>query len=265
VKRAVSFVRWTRCFTFLVGLLPQLAGVLLFGLVAAAQASGPYTDRTAFEAAVTGATGALDFESHANGAVVSGATLAPPGSVSAIVLPGPISDVLDPSGAPLQLRVVEDSGNNPASSGSKSLGVEDPGNFHSFTSGSVLQFTFTQPVQAFGLTLVTPEEPNAALFDLDALLTVPGQATAGLSLADGTTLGSFNGREYRAYFLGVVGSAAFSTATLDFGSATPDSGFFFNLDDIVIPLPEAGRDPMLVAGMALLWALRRCGKKIRRK
>jgi hypothetical protein len=37
VKRTISSISWTRCFVFLVGLLPLLAGMLLFGLVAAAQ------------------------------------------------------------------------------------------------------------------------------------------------------------------------------------------------------------------------------------
>ena len=37
MKRTTTFVSWTRCFVFLVGLLPQMTGVLLFGLVAAAQ------------------------------------------------------------------------------------------------------------------------------------------------------------------------------------------------------------------------------------
>jgi hypothetical protein len=41
VKRTIFFASWTRCFVFLVGLLLPLAGVLLFGLVAAAQTATP--------------------------------------------------------------------------------------------------------------------------------------------------------------------------------------------------------------------------------
>jgi len=144
------------------------------------------------------------------------------------------------------------------------MGVDDAGNFDAITAGSPLAFTTTQPVGAFGLTLVTPEEPGQALFDGDTRLVVPGEATASLALADGTLLGTFNGREYRAYFLGVVGVAAFSSATLEYAGATPISAFFFNVDDLVISLPEPGADALLVAGAALLLALGR-RREARRK
>lgn len=230
------------------GLLWALAGT-------AAAAPGAFTDRAAFQSAVPGGVATLDFESLPDGAPLSGTTHTPTGSAAGVVLPGPIADVLDPGGAPLALRVVVDPLDNPASSGTRSLGVEDAGNFHALAAGSTLMFGFTSPVEGFGLTLITPEEPGGALFDGDVRLLVSGEPTASLSLADGQLLGTFGGRSYRAYFLGVVGASPFAAATLDFGAAAPESGFFFNLDDLVVPMPEPRGDASFVAASLLIGAL----------
>lgn len=77
-------------------------------------------------------------------------------------------------------------GHNPSQSGTQSLGVVDPGNFDAVTAGSAMQFGFTQPVEGFALTIITPEEPGGALFDDDVRLVVPGEATASLLLAGGS-------------------------------------------------------------------------------
>ncbi|MGH0031842.1 MAG: PEP-CTERM sorting domain-containing protein [Myxococcota bacterium] len=237
-----------------------LALAIALGLArAGAAAPGAFTDPAAFASAVPGGTTSVDFESFSDGTLLSGTTQTPAGAAAGVVLPGPLADVLDPGGPALPLRVVVDAVDNPASSGTRSLGVEDAGNFHAVTAGTPLAFAFTAPVEAFGLTVVTPEEPGGALFDADVRLLVPGEATAQLSLADAQLLGTFGGREYRAYFLGVVGGATFSSATLDVGATTPASGFFFNLDDLVVPLPEPGALPGLLAGALLLAALRRKG------
>ena len=233
--------------------------LLAVGLVAASAdaAPGAFTDASAFAAALPGGTATIDFEALPDGSPLSSTTQTAAGAGAGIVLPAPLVDVLDPSGPPLPLRVVANAGDNPASSGSKSLGVEDPGNFHAVVAGSMLGFGFTAPVDAFGLTLVTPEEPGAALFDGDLRLLVPGQATASLVLADGHSLGTFGGREYRAYFLGVVGTAPFTSASLDLGPATPPGTFLFNVDDLLVPVPEPGTSASLLAGAAWLAALRR--------
>jgi hypothetical protein len=237
--------------------------VALCWLAAPALATpGAYTSKTAFLSALPLPAGTVDFESLANGALVSGTTQTPPGGSIGVVLPGPLADVLDPAGPALPLRVVENAVDNPASSGARSLGVVDPGNFHAFTAGSPLAFSFTAPTLGFGLTLITPEEPSGALFNGDAVLTVPGQATAALSLSDGTLIGTFGGRAYRAYFLGVVGAAPFSSATLDFGAGTPDSSFFANVDDLTVTLPEPGPHAGLAAGALLL---ARLGRRTSRK
>jgi hypothetical protein len=233
--------------------LPISLGLAGLGGAAPCEA---FTDPAAFALAV-GGTATLTFESLSGGAVVSGSTQTPPGTSAGIVLPAPLADVLDPGGPALSLIVVADAGDNPAASGTKSLGLDDPGNFDTFTAGSHLGFQFTAPVHAFGLTLVTPEEPGAALFNGDALLLAPGAATTSLSLADGVLLGSFGGREYRAYFLGVVAAAPFTSATLAFGASTPASGFFYNVDDLVVPLPEPAPPAALLAGAAFTGWLRR--------
>jgi len=206
---------------------------LLLGLLAATPdpavaAPGAFTTADAFAAAVPDGLTTFDFESIPGGTDVSGATLAvgTGGGPGGITLPGPLADVLDPGGLSLSLRVVADTGDNPASSGSRSLGVGDPGNFDALTAGTTLDFSFPEPVLAFGLTIITPEEPDAALFDDDLLLLVPGESTASLVLSDGEALGTFGGRAYRRYFLGVVGAPPFSSARLDAGGATPTSGFF---------------------------------------
>lgn len=239
-----------------------LLSVLLFAAVGpAAAAPGAFTTAGAFAAAVPGSVATFDFESVPGGTDVSGTTLAV--GVGGITLPGPLADVLDPGGPALSLRVVVDGGDNPASSGSRSLGVGDPGNFDAIVAGTTLAFSFPEPVLAFGLTIITPEEPGAAFFDDDLLLLVPGESTASLTLSDGEPLGTFGGRAYRSYFLGVVGAAAFSSARLETGGATPPSGFLYNVDDLRIPLPEPGAASGLLGGSAFLLLLgrRRPGPK----
>lgn len=239
--------------------LRALAGAALVGLLAqgaTAATPGAYTDAAAFAANVPTGVAIVDFESLADGTVLSGSTQTPAGATDGVVLPGPVPDVLAP-GQFLDLRVVANGGDNPASSGSKSLGVVDPGNFNAAAAGTSVAFGFTNPVAAFGVTLISPEEPTAALFDGDARLSVPGEFTATLSLAGGQVLGTFNGREYRSYFLGVVGANAFASATLEYDAATPASGFFYNLDDLTVPIPEPGAPAMLAWGCALLLGMAR--------
>ena len=86
---------------------------------------------------------------------------------------------------------------------------------------------------------------------------MPGEATASLSLASGQSLGVSNGREYFAYFLGIVGAAGFTQASLSYGGTTPDGGFLFNLDDLHIAVPEPGHGAGLLAGCIALWGLGR--------
>jgi len=230
----------------------------------AGAASTAYSDTAPFASAVPGGVASVDFEALSNGTLLSGTTQTAPGAGASIVLPPPVPDVLNSTGPPLQLRVVKNTGDNPASSGSNSIGVDDAGNFHALASGSVLAFSFTEPTTAFGLTLVTPEEPGGALFDGDAVLNVPGHPSAPLVVADGQLLGTFGGRTYRAYFMGLVSTSAFTSASLDFGPTTPPSGFFFNVDDLSVPAPEPGQGLALIAGSTLIAMLRRRGAPERR-
>ncbi len=232
-----------------------LTGAVAFFAASAQATPGAYSDEATFAAAAPGPVQRFDFEALSDGAVVSGSIVTPTGASVGIVLPPAVPDLLDPGGPALDLRVVENAGDNPASSGVRSLGVEDPGNFHGLVAGTTLAFSFTQPIDAFGLVLVTPEEPGAALFDLDARLEVPGESTAVLSLGAGQPLGSFGGREYFAYFLGVVGAASFNQATLVYDPSTPDAGFLFNADDLAIAVPEPGGVLSLLAGLLLLAGL----------
>jgi hypothetical protein len=128
---------------------------LLWIAAPARSAPGAFTDRAAFQTAVPGGVATLDLESFSNGTSLSGTTQAPAGAAAGIVFPGPIADVLDPGGPPLDLRVVVDAVDDPAGSGTRVLGVDDAGNFHAITAGSAMMFGFTSSVEAFGLTLIT--------------------------------------------------------------------------------------------------------------
>ena len=233
-----------------------LAIALDLGLCGVGGASpGAYTNASSFAVANPGGVATVDFDALAPGTPLSNTTQTPPNGAAGVILPAPVADVLDPGGPPLPVRVVVDAANNPASSGTRSLGVDDAGNFNALTAGTSLGFAFTAPVGAFGLTIITPEEPGAALFDGDLQLVVPGEATASLALGDGQLLGTFGGREYRAYFVGVVGASSFSTATLGAGGTTPVSSFFYNVDDLVVPLPEPGMASGLLVCAGLLRVL----------
>lgn len=236
----------------------SLMFVMLLAVAGAGQvaaAPGAFSDPAVFALNAESDLAVFDFESLANGVPLSGATVTPAGATTGVVLPPPVTDALAPTGPALPLRVVEDALNNPASSGTRSLGVTDAKNFNAFTAGTAVDFAFTAPIDAFGLTVVTPEEPGAALFDADLALSVPGDATASLSLSDGVLLGTFGGRDYRSYFLGVVGASSFSNATLEVGGSAPVSGFFFNVDDLTISLPEPTLVSGLLGGMLLLVSL----------
>lgn len=237
--------------------LPLAVLAIALLVPSAARAAGPFSNENAFAAAVPGGVATIDFESLAIGTSVSGTTQTAAGASAGVSLPTPIADVLDSGGPALALQIVGDPVDNPASSGSRSLGVPDPGNFNAMAAGASLVFTSTAPVVAFGLTVITPEEPGAALFDGDLRLRVSGQATAQLTLADGQSLGIHGSREYRAYFLGVVGASTFTTATLELSSSVSPSTFFFNVDDLVVPLPEPDQTPLLLAGAALLGSFAR--------
>ena len=100
---------------------------VLAGAGLASAAPGAFTDSAAFQSGVPGGTASVDFEALADGTDVSGTTQTVSGV--GVTLPGPVFDVLDSTTPLLPLRIVVDAINNPATSGSKSLGVEDAKNF----------------------------------------------------------------------------------------------------------------------------------------
>lgn len=220
-------------------------------------APGAFTREDTFAASVPTGLARVDFEAFGAGTELSGALLTAAGASAGISLPAGLPDVLDPARPRLELVVVEDPVDSPASSGRRSLGLEDPGNFDAIPSGEPLTFRLSAATTAFGLTVITPEEPGGALFDGDLELRVAGEKTARLALADGPTLGTFGGREYRAYFLGIVGRSAFSTVQLITGPSAAPSTFLFNLDDLVVPLPEPRSTLTALTGSVLLAVLGR--------
>ena len=141
---------------------------LLLGRISVAHAtplSIGYTEKGAFLGELTGLNaGELDFEGLAPG-VVSGATLDVPGSGVGVTLPSSITDVLGGPGETLDLIVVEDTGDNPTTSGIRSLGADDPGNFNTITALANIDLAFTGPIRAVGLSIISPDEQNVALVE----------------------------------------------------------------------------------------------------
>ncbi len=233
---------------------PCIASALLFiGSATTSHAAGTaYSDKAAFLTAVPGPASTLDFESLAPGADLSGASVTV-GSVS-ITFPLEVDDVAGDPGDKLNLRVVDDVGDNPTTSPTQSLGVDDIGNFDTLIAGCEIPLTFSPPASSVGLSLITPEAPGTLLFDDDVQLVVPGEATALLTLSDGQFVGNFDGDDYYEYFLGVVSTNPVTTATLSYDVATPDGSFLFNVDDVVI-VPEPGGVLQLLVGSAGLFLM----------
>lgn len=163
-----------------------------------------------------------------------------------ITFPGTVTDS---TGTTLHLRVVEDAGgSNPTASPAHSLGVDDPGNFNTITAGTTVTLGLTAPVNAFGLSFITPD----GLLDGDIRLAVGG-GLAALAVNDRVLLGNFGGADYYAYFLGVVDGAGFNSASIQYDPALSGGEFLFNADDLtVVAVPEPGTPVLFAAGLLAL-------------
>lgn len=218
---------------------------LLLGACAAAGAAQTFTDRTAFLNALPGPAGVLAFDGLAGGSDLSGVTLnATGGPGTGILFPG---SVLDWQGTTLHLQVVAD---NPTSSPANSLGVDDLGNFNSIGGGTFIDLGLTAQVNAFGLSFITPD----AMSDDDIRL-IAGNETASLLLGDRTPVGT-GGTPYYAYFLGIVASSGFNSASIRYGAGT-GGAFFFNADDLTLAAAPVPGTPLLILGGALAALARR--------
>lgn len=222
---------------------------LALGLLppAPAQATA-ITSATAFAAALPGPQGVLDFDALAGGGLLAGAAHAVSGGPAvSISFPVVATDFL---GTSVHFQVADDVGHsNPTTSGAHSLGTDDAGNFNLITAGTRFTMELSGNVNAFGLSMVTPD----AMFDDDIRL-MAGAEVAALKVSDRTTLGVFGGATYYAYFLGIVRDTGFGSVSIDYGPAVSGGPFLYNIDDIRVAvaadLPEPGTLALVLAGIA---------------
>lgn len=203
-----------------------------------------FTDQSAFLSALPGSGGVLNFDTLAGGTDLSGTTQTVTGGPgTGIIFPTFVSDY---QGTTLHLQVVANaSNNNPTTSNPNSLGTDDTGNFNTIIGGTVITFGLTSPVNAFGLSFITPDQ----MFNDDFRL-VAGGNTASLAANARTLVGNFSGVNYYAYFLGVVENIGFSSASLEYGSAVSGGPFLYNVDDITVAaIPEPSTLVLLLGGI----------------
>jgi arylsulfatase A-like enzyme len=221
-----------------------------------------YTRQSDFTARLLGRSGWTDFDSLVAGGLLSNTTVLVSGAHSTDVTFPQVSDVLSNPGAQLDLMVVEDLGDNPTTSNFQSLGTNDPGNYDTLSSGTEIAFTFPEPTQGFGLTVVSPDQRYSAILDQDIHLEVPGIGTAIMRVDDSEYIVTDEGIDYYAYFLGVWGAdeETFTQATLRYDGSVTAGSFLFNIDDL-ISVPEPSGGLLITVGvLALLWMERRRGR-----
>jgi len=214
--------------------LACITGGLLLLSNAASAAPISYTDRAAFDTAVSGlGSSTLNFDSLASGTTFATGTGA-----------GGITFSYDLGGVQLSVTNGSAFGNSgpfSTTSGANFLGTDD---FDMFQGGDQVGMHFAG-VKAIGLYLLTVDP----LFDGDFSLTV-GSFAANLVaanlqqiLSDGTNV----------YFLGIVDTvASFTDATL---TSAPGGNFLWNADDIVLAsnanqIPEPGSLALISLALA---------------
>lgn len=194
----------------------------------------------------------LDLEGQADGTNVSGATViatsALPEAAVGVVFPAGVPDVVPPSGAPLDLRVIANAGPHPTLSEPNSLGVDDAIHGHRIAAGTPIALGFDTSLVAFGLSVVVPGEPGVDIPDGALVLSVPGAPASPLRASDARWVGNASGADHWAYFLGAISAAPFTQVTLAPGASVADDAFFYLLDDL-IPVPEAGFEALWGAGL----------------
>lgn len=233
-----------------------LAALLLTVYPVQSQAT-PFTDKNAFLTALPGPAGVLDFDSLAGGTILSGTTQTVTGRPgTGISFPASVTDWQNISH---QLQVVANvSNNNPTTSNPNSLGTDDTGNYNTIVGGTVITLGLTSPVSAFGLSFITPDQ----MFDDDIRL-VAGGDTVSLAATVRTLIGNFGDFDYYAYFLGVVETTGFSSASIQYGPNVSGGPFLYNADDITVAaaptgIPAPGTLVLLLGGIPALLFRRGC-------
>jgi hypothetical protein len=211
-----------------------LAGTALPGVAAAALTT--FTDRSAFDAALTSLPGVIKQTTEGYDTYSSGSTIADGTSLAGLSYTyGSSGNDLAGSGASLQV--------------SSGYGTTSPANYLGTSDGGIFQsgddFTLSfGPAKAVGLYFIS----NDVLFDGDITLTT-GAATASLVVADEQAFGLSDGR---VYFLGLVDdTGSFSSAEIR-SFCLPCGSFLFNIDDVITArAPVPATLPLVLTALGL--------------
>ena len=213
--------------------------VLLGGMTSAYAVPMSFTDRAAFDSAVSGLSVSVqDFEGVLDGTVVTDG-----GSLGDITFDYPVL-----AGFGVDMLVT---GLFPAVSGLNTLGTSDG---DTFQDGDDFDIGFSA-ANAVGLFVISIDPLIDGDFELSA-----GGATASLDTAD---LFSILSDGSAVYFLGIVDTASTFTQASLTTSHTPGDFFTWNADDIVtarsgaVPVPVASSLSLLAMGLAGLATRRR--------
>jgi len=209
-----------------------LVGVCATVLVVANATAGPisYTDRAAFDAAVSAISGVevktLDFESPA---VTLPAVFASGSSFQGVSF-----------GYTINGYKLAASNEHPGTSGANTLKLSNDGglNFANLAIGNVIDFGFGAS-HAFGLYIIVP----TTTFDFvseDVNLTFGDTTLSNGELTQASQVGA---NKVAAIFVGFVDpDATYTTAQLRFGPVGATGGAFSEIDDIVITAPVSDPD-----------------------
>jgi hypothetical protein len=201
-----------------------------FGLVltsffasVAHSATTTFTDPVAFAAALPNQVSTLDFDSETAG------TLIPSGSS--------LDDITFTYAiAGLSLKVTDAFD---TTSGANSLGLT--GGDEAMLDGDSITLDTASPVLAMGLFVITSDPALASEIELIT--------SVGTALNSGTELSTL-GDGGLIYFLGLVSTTQFSSATLDFAD-DGEINFAYNVDDITTAVPEPGTLPLIGIGLVV--------------